>query len=135
VLLNVGGMQNTDTAVPVCEPVAMQAFAGEPVSVMVWATPCPNAPSMRWRQRLHGDVPVAPQPVVNVEHWLSEVHGVASHLPPPFRHPLGSALQRVPFCVPPMQTPLKLVGVDPLAEPQKPQKTLCPAERFAAVFV
>src|SRR6266478_2946035 len=128
-------MQKTLTRVEACVPVAMQALAGAPVSVMVWATPCWKAPSVRWRQRLQADAPVAPQPIVNVEHSLSDVHGVGRHAPPPLTHVLGSLLQEFPSCVPPMQTPLKAVGVEPLAEPQKPQKTLWPAARFAAVFV
>src|SRR6266478_8472059 len=69
---------------------------------------------------------------------MSAVHGVGLHVPPPATQVFRATsdwLQRVPACEPPTQTPLKADGVEPLAWPQKPQKTLWPAAKFAAVLV
>ena len=118
-------MQKTLTSVAACVPVAMQLFGDAPVSLIVFAGPTPNAPEVRCRHRLHAEVPVAPQPVLNPEQSESEVQAVASQLPPPLTHALrvDAVLQMLPFSDPPLQTPRKSEVWLPLDLPQNPQKT------------
>ena len=68
VALNAGGMQKVLTRVEVrAVPSLRHAFAGVPISVMVRAGPWPNAPDVRCRHLVNGDV----------VHWESAVQATA----------------------------------------------------------